>query len=84
MRASTQVLKKSVLLSILGMLGCGSSASTAASQGGAKQRTDDKPATAEPTAKDVDLAVLDGVEPLRAMFNADADKLRVIALLEPG
>jgi hypothetical protein len=83
MRASTQVLKKGVLLSILGMLGCGSSASTAASQGGAKQRTDDEPAT-EPTAKDVDLEVLDGVEPLRAMFNADADKLRVIALLEPG
>jgi len=30
------------------------------------------------------LGKLDGVEPLRAMFNADADKVRVIALLEPG
>lgn len=64
------------LLSLIGMFGCGTSAPNSEAK-----RSDGAPTTA-PT--EVDLDVIDGVEPLRAMFNADADKLRVIALLEPG
>jgi hypothetical protein len=72
---------KSVLLLVVGMLGCGTSTSTVASQGEAKT---EPAAPAEPASVDVHLDKLDGVESLRAMFNSDADKLRVIALLEPG
>jgi hypothetical protein len=78
---------KVVLLLVVGVLGCGTSVSTPSSQGEAKTgslRPDDKPAPVEPTSTDVGLDKLDGVEPLRAMFNADTDKVRVIALLEPG
>jgi hypothetical protein len=81
------VSNKVALLLVVAVLGCGTSVSTPSSQGEAKAgslRTDDKPTPAEPTSTDVDLRKLDGVEPLRAMFNADADKVRVIALLEPG
>jgi hypothetical protein len=75
------------LLSIVGMLGCGTSVSTAGTQGDAKSGSlgsDGEPTPATPASTDVDLAVLDGVEPLRVLVNSDADKLRVIALLEPG
>jgi hypothetical protein len=64
------------------MLGCGTSTST--SRGDEAKTEPAAPAPAEPALVDVDLDKLDGVEPLRAIFNSDADKLRVIALLEPG
>lgn len=78
---------KVVLLLIVGVLGCRTSVSTPSSQGEAKTgslRSGDEPTPAESTSTDVGLGKLDGVEPLRAMFNADSDKVRVIALLEPG
>jgi hypothetical protein len=79
MRSGTTMLNLGVLL-LIGILGCGTSTS-----GDAKtEPTPAAPAPAEPTSVDVAVDKLDGVESLRTMFNSDADKVRVIALLEPG
>ncbi len=77
------MLNKVVVLLVVGILGCGTAGSDSDAKTG-QLRPKIEPTPAAPTSAYMDLRVLEGIEPLRVVFNSDADKLRVIALLEPA